>query len=142
MSDTEKTTKEEFIKGLLEYGIVYNATFKKEWYYCGGNTGARLRYWNIACKEYELPAHVDRCVCGHAIKENCYITNGKGEILIIGNHCIKRFANNLMRTCELCKKAHKNRVVNRCNDCRRGLCDLCNRESDPRFKTCYSCGVR
>ena len=86
----------------------------------------------------EFPEHQERCVCGHKIKENCYITKDD-SLLVLGNCCIKKFLPNSGRTCENCDKPHRNRKVNRCNSCRIGVCDDCNTKCNPDYKTCYNC---
>jgi len=74
-----------------------------------------LNYFHLFWgKEYELPEHTNKCVCNHSIEENCYITNGNKEgVLILGNCCIKKFIPKSGRTCEICDEPHRNRVVNR-----------------------------
>lgn len=107
----------EFIKGLADYGLTYEEVCK--WKYCGGDTKRHKNYFKLACPNDDIPNYESRCVCGHYIKENCYITDPMGDrLLIIGNTCIKRFIPKSARTCEICGANHKNRKVNKCNDCR------------------------
>jgi hypothetical protein len=138
---TKTATKEltkRFIKGLESYGLTYEEIKSNNWKYCGGNEGRHLNYFKLCYKKSELPEHDNECVCGHHIVENCYITDGK-ELLILGNCCIKKFIPKNTRTCEKCEKPHKNRIVNRCNDCRTGICDKCNKECSCFYKKCYKC---
>ena len=128
----------KFIKGLNDYGLSYDEI--STWKYCGGNMGSHLNYFNICCKNEVLPKRVDECVCGHRIQENCYITDNK-RILILGNCCIKKFIPKSFRTCEKCKEPHKNRVVNRCNNCRKGICDQCDKKCNKLYKKCYTCYI-
>ena len=90
-----------------------------------------------------MPSHKDNCVCGHYIEENCFITNDV-DIIVLGNCCIKKFLpeNKSSRTCEKCKEPHKNHIVNRCNDCRYGLCDKCNIKINPKYKICAKCDTK
>jgi len=108
---------ERFIKGLQNYNLTYDEIVNGNWKYCGGRTGSHLNYFKISCKDDDLPEQVNECVCGHAISENCYITDGE-SILVLGNCCIKKFIPKSSRTCENCEAPHKNRTVNRCNKCR------------------------
>jgi len=85
-----------------------------------------------------LPEPTDECVCGHHIAENCYITDGE-RILILGICCIKKFIPKNTRTCEKCEEPHKNRIVNRCNNCRIGVCDNCSKNCNESYKKCYNC---
>lgn len=127
---------EAIIKGLKQYNLTIDDI--KNWRYCGGDRGRHLKYFEIACPNSDFPPHQDYCICGHAIVENCYITNGS-TILVLGNCCIKKFITKSGRTCEFCDKPHLNRVVNRCNKCRSGRCDKCGKYCNPRYKICYTC---
>lgn len=111
---------ERFINGLKKYDLTPNEIIKGDWKYCGGDKkGRHLNYFNMVCPDDEIPEKQSHCVCGHKIKENCYITNGD-EILILGNECIKRFLRDGKsgRTCEVCGASHRNRKRNRCNNCK------------------------
>lgn len=129
---------EKFIKGLKDYQLSMEQM--DNWSYCGGNTGRHKNYFKLACPDDDIPELVDKCVCGHRIVENCYITDGE-NILILGNCCIKKFIKNCGRTCEECKKPHKNRKDNRCNDCRdkNPRCLDCKKKIDGFYTKCYSC---
>lgn len=138
------TISEKFIKGLKEYKLTLEMI--KPWKYCGGNRDSKLKYYTLVFPGRPLPISKDICVCGHKIVENCYITddikNGD-RILILGNCCIKRFIPNSKRSCEVCNKPHRNRIVNRivnrCNDCRIGVCDKCRSKCSPPYKLWYNC---
>jgi hypothetical protein len=108
----------KFIKGLETYGLSYEEIKNSNWKYCGGNEGRHLNYYRICYVDKELLEHTDKCVCGHHIEENCYITDGS-RFLILGNCCIRKFIEKSSRTCEMCERPHKNRKVNFCNDCRK-----------------------
>ena len=114
-------TSARFINGLRQYDLTPKQIRDGGWKYCGGDKeGRHLNYFNMVCPDDEIPEKAPHCVCGHKIKENCYITNGD-EILILGNECIKRFLGNEKggRTCELCGASHRNRKRNRCNYCKK-----------------------
>ena len=132
---------ERFIKGLKEYNLTFEEITNGDWKYFGGDNGNHYRYFQMAKNEKDnLPEHEDECVCGVKIKHNCYITNGK-EILILGSCCIKRFMppDCSGRTCEICGKPHRNRINNRCNDCRIGICNDCGKAISKSYAKCYHC---
>ena len=85
------------------------------WQYCGGDGSGKkshYKYWKLNFGDYQLPEHENNCVCGHYIKENCYITDKtKKELIILGNCCIKKFMKNSGRTCEDCGKPHRNKKI-------------------------------
>jgi hypothetical protein len=134
------------LENLKKYGINDLEEFKK-FKYCGGDRSRHLNYWKLVMGATELPQHEDECVCGTAIVENCYITRDGidcVELLILGNCCIKKFmpSGKIGRTCEDCGARHKNRKINKCNQCKRGIClkCFCNFESDNENRTyCYTC---
>jgi len=128
----------KFVRGLQNYNLTFEELVNNNWKYCGGNTGRHLKYFRLCCKDEELPDKISECVCGHLIKENCYITDGY-QILILGNCCIKKFIPKSTRTCEKCGDSHKNRIVNRCYNCRFGICDICNKECGEMYQKCYKC---
>lgn len=138
---TKKASSEltaKFIKGLANYNLTYDEITNNNWKYCGGRTGCHLNYFKLCCKDDDLPEKINECVCGHHIEENCYITNGE-DILVLGNCCIKKFIPQSSRTCEKCGEPHKTRVNNRCNNCRVGICDKCDKKCDVSYKKCYNC---
>ncbi len=128
----------KFIRGIEKYGLTYDEIRVNNWKYCGGNTGRHLNYFKLCCRNEDLPDKVDECVCGHRIEENCYITDGD-QFLVLGNCCIKKFIPKSSRTCEKCGEPHNNRVVDRCNNCRKGLCDECGKVCKISYKKCYKC---
>lgn len=129
---------QQFIKGLQNYGLTYDEIKNSNWKYCGGRRGRHFNYFKLCCKDDDLPELINECVCGHHIKENCYITDGE-QILVLGNCCIKKFIPKSSRTCEKCGEPHKNRIVNICNNCRKGICEIFNIECDYKYKKCYNC---
>lgn len=129
---------DRFIEGIRRYNLTLEEI--QHWKYCGGDQKEHLRYFELFVKTNPLkkPPWKAECTCGHAIKENCYITNGK-DIMTLGICCIKKFVPNSGRTCEMCGNGHRNRKVNRCNECRVGKCDGCHKTIAPKYKLCWSC---
>ena len=135
-----KLTK-RFMKGLEDRGYTYDEI--KYWKYCGGNKGSHLNYYMLCFNGLPTPKKEEYCVCNHLIEENCYITDkDKKKILVIGNCCIKKFIYKCSRTCEICGETHKNRKINRCNDCKNGFCTNCGKSIELRYKKCYSCFIK
>ena len=130
-----------FINGLREK---YNLTFNdiQKWKYCGGDTKGHLNYWYRCKNNQPLPDHEDHCVCDRKIVRNCYITDGS-DIIVIGYCCIKKFMKHSGRTCEICDEPHKNRIDNRCNDCRsNNYCynyNTCNKRATKYNTLCWEC---
>lgn len=68
-----------------------------------------------------FPKLADKCLCGHPIVENCYISSEFGNydnILIIGNCCYIKFLKNKNRLCVSCRDRHENK---------NGLCKHCSK---------------
>ena len=117
--DRAKGTRvyDAFVKGLAtKHGLTLNDL--NEYAYAGGNTGSHHKYFRLLHPKDEAPEIVSTCVCGHAIVENCYIRNGEGRMLTLGNCCIKLFVPTSGRSCEDCGASHRNRKDNRCKNCR------------------------
>jgi hypothetical protein len=130
---------EKFINGLKKYNLTYEDIVSNKWKYCGGRKGRHQNYFHLCHgKDRAFPELQNECVCGHHIKENCFITDGK-QMLVLGNCCIKKFVPKSARSCEVCGKPHKNRKVNKCNDCRAGTCYKCSEGCNPSYKYCFSC---
>lgn len=127
-----------FMKGLKDHNINNKEIKDGDWKYCGGDQGRHLNYFNLTHKNKDIPHHVDKCICGHHIEENCFISNND-RIIVLGNCCIKRFIPKSTRTCSECSEPHKNRIVDRCNECRIGICDECDCDIDVKYKKCYNC---
>lgn len=137
-SDLNLTT--HFAKGLAKHGL--SIEDMENYKYCGGDTDRHFNYWKLVNKnnEFATPPHKTECICGHAIEENCYIMHKTEKtILILGNCCIEKFVPDSGRTCEECGDPHQNRKVNRCNVCRIGKCDICDKKCDSKYDTCYGC---
>jgi len=139
---------EKFIKGLQNHNLSYEDIKNNNWTYCGGDTKSHFEYFKIFFKHTDTPTPKSKCICGHAIKENCYITDRK-EILTLGNCCIKKFMpkGKSGRTCEDCGKPHRNRKDNKCHDCREikyntpieNRCRKCDIKCNSKYKYCYNC---
>lgn len=136
--NSDRSLSDRFIEGLKKYNITYNEILNSEWKYVGGDSKEHLRYFKLCCKGCKIPEHEDYCICGHAIKNNCYIKKGE-QILILGNCCIKKFVPKSSRTCETCNNTHKNRTINKCNDCRKGVCEICGINVKEKYKKCFTC---
>jgi hypothetical protein len=68
-----------------------NLTFDdfKTFKYAGGDVGHHLNYYKILFGDKKLPIKEHECLCGHPIKNNCYIFNETNENLMgLGNCCI------------------------------------------------------
>jgi len=136
---------DKFIKGLQNYNLTQKDIKNQNFKYCGGNEGRHNNYFKIFFKKKLeenprwIPEFKEECVCGHKIKENCYIINDSNIILTLGNCCIKKFVPKSGRTCEVCQSPHKNRIVNRCNECRVGICDKCDKECSRKYSLCWKC---
>lgn len=128
---------QRFIKGLEEYNLTIEEL--KDWKYCGGNRQQRhINYWKMTFIDKEFPPHKKFCICGHEIKENCYICKNE-TILTLGNCCIKRFIPSSCRTCEKCGEAHRNRKQNRCNNCFDKKCSSCGIDIEKKYTKCWEC---
>ena len=137
---------EKFLKGLEEK---HNLTLEElqEYKYYGGDSGSHKNYFYNTLKESKenIPKIESHCVCNHSIQEQCYIKHKSDfdrKILVLGNCCIKKFMKHSGRSCGLCDKPHRNRKVNRCNECRLTVCDTCNNKlskNNKKYTVCYDC---
>ena len=116
---SSKAVTDRFIEGLVKHDLTLEEIQSGDWRYCGGDKGHRRKYFHLSQPGREHPEREVECACGHEIKENCYITNGD-RVIVLGNVCVKRFLpeNLAGRNCSVCGCRHKNRKVNKCNDCR------------------------
>lgn len=119
MADDEEKLDPYLLRFMKGLGITNPLDLYRFRYAGGKKAGRHLNYWKIAVRK-ELPDTQFKCVCGHKIRENCYITDEEGKLHVVGNCCIKRWLpkENSGRTCEKCKAPHKNRKVNLCKKCR------------------------
>lgn len=98
----------------------------RDWEWVGGNNPHSIGRWERSTNNAEKPTLKGNCVCGHAIKENCWIRSKKtGEIKTLGNCCVRRFMpekEDRMLKCERCGEPHMNRKTTLCNSCATGFC--------------------
>tara|TARA_R110002020_G_scaffold396282_1_gene606507 strand:- start:1561 stop:1974 length:414 start_codon:yes stop_codon:yes gene_type:complete len=114
----EKLSK-RFKTGLKKYGLTLD-NITNNWKYIGGEKGVHKIYWDkyYGYKE-STPEHDNTCVCGHRIKNNCWISNGE-DVLCIGENCVNKFIPYMMsRKCIDCGSSHRNRKDNLCKSCRK-----------------------
>jgi len=141
MNDTNTNDKlsQAFINGLAEMGYDY-LDVKANWKYYGGNRGSHLNYYHTVTND-PLPEKHTRCVCNHAIMENCYICDPTEEtIIIIGNCCIKKFIDKRGRTCANCGSSHRNIKDNFCGPCRKlNKCSICKTLHSNKDTLCNIC---
>ena len=106
-----------FENGLKKYNL--NIDDLNKFYYIGGEIGIHNKYYKLFTNNAPLLTHTDKCICGHKIKNNCYISNGD-IILIIGESCINRFLpTKKKRICAECFIPHRNRLkTNKFNICK------------------------
>ena len=136
--ETDVEVSRRFLEGLKEYDLTIDDI--KDWTFCGGTHPTHQKYYRECFPNTKFPKSVDCCVCGVKIMYNCYIKNKHNHILVLGSCCIKRFVDSgIKKTCSVCNAIHKNRIVNRCNNCRIGVCDDCDRKINDRFKKCFRC---
>jgi len=121
-----------------------NKLVSGEWIYAGGSFDSHLNYWGIFARSKNFdpknkPSFKPNCVCGQELERNCWIYNeNENRMKVIGSECINKFLDK-RRTCSECGEEHRNTIVNRCNDCRWGLCDHCDDDIDEKYKVCYKC---
>jgi len=128
---------QQFINGLAKEGLTLDE-IKAKWRYAGGNRNSHYSYFTLAHPNKYLPEYKDACICSTGIIENCYISDGN-KFLVIRSCCIDHCVDKRTRTCNIRDKPHKNRIVNKCNDCRFGQCDICDKPCNPKYKICYKC---
>jgi hypothetical protein len=119
--DSEEWTSkhEEFFTTLQNYKISEKKVETSLFRYCGGDSEpCDINYYRMIFPGYPFPIKQKKCVCGHDIQKNCYITNKNKTILaILGCCCIKKFWGKKVRQCEVCDKIHTSRTLNMCKPC-------------------------
>jgi len=146
MSKTNETYLKKLCDALFIKGLNYDDV-KRTYKYSGGSNGDKRHenYFFKCMPAASVPELVEECLCGHAIKENCYITKDFdiNTILILGNCCIKKFIDKSSRTCEICNRPHRNRSHNFCNDCKKDYikCKKCKIycKIEKGFNVCEPC---
>jgi len=117
---TSYQPSKQLLNGLYKYNRD-NGFNETSWKYCGGDDAEHMRYWDLLFgKDKEKPEKKQKCICGHHIIKNCYITNGN-DILVIGSGCIKNFNNGKKRCCVVCNELFKGRIHTNCSKCRKEI---------------------
>jgi hypothetical protein len=130
------------INGFIELGLDPD-DIKENYKYSGGDYDSHLNYYKLIFNN-NMPSiqKTTQCVCKVKIVHNCYITknNDIDTIIVIGNCCIKRFMKHTGRTCDECDEPHKNRLMNKCNDCKKkyNICE-CGKIINKKYKSCFTC---
>ena len=135
--------KEAIIKTLKKYDICFREfeSFK----YAGNNKDERgIKIFYMTFGHHNYPEYSLTCLCNTNITNNYYVTNNKKEIiLVMGKCCIKQFVKTGTKLlCEICNEPHKNRLQNRCNECKnKNLCIDCKKATTDHknFKYCFEC---
>ena len=130
-------------KGLIKMKKIID---NSDWIYAGGDFESHWNYFNIFKKDYYWgksdwkPKWKGNCVCGELIERNCWLYNKKtNKIIVIGSKCINKFKKKQKKLCSICGEEHRNIIVNKCNDCRIGLCDICGCDINEKYSKCYNC---
>lgn len=111
----------------------------KNWEFVGGNSKMSNinRFYLKFGRGFKFPEKTDKCVCGHEIRENCYLFNLiNGTIEIVGNCCVSRFLpdkDSKKLKCRECNTPHSNKKHNYCNGCAKCI-------HDKWVIDCNSCG--
>lgn len=119
----------KFREEILKYSVQnsdYNKA-KHEWVRAGGfhpkkdegNGQTSFNYYKAYfSNKFSQPEYETRCICTHDIVHNCYIYNQYNKkAVVVGNCCIKRFLDNIHKSCEVCQNFHKRTKANICNAC-------------------------
>ena len=134
-----ESISQRFINGLKDRHKLTLEDFQKDYSYAGGDFDRHINYTKLLFSEgFKRPPYYPLCVCGQAIKRNCYMSNeGHEKIIILGSCCIEKFAGDGKkgRTCSICKEPHKNRTTNLCNGCK-------VKENKLKNRKCISCGSK
>lgn len=137
---------------------IYNTYNKDDYIYLGGEYGSvgshfnnfkkviKILYPNLKLNDISCYySHIEHCICGHKIKQKCFIALKNKPIIIenliiLGNCCINIFyPNKVKKTCIKCKKLHK-RKVSICLQCQSEVNNL-KKEFNKFFKTMINFGI-
>lgn len=171
MTDNHYKLHKKFVSGLKNDYAMTDEQIKEvqeKWWFCGGRAHYKIEssgniedfiypeylWWESYFKQYfpnePLPDQIDECVCHTKILYNCYITDGN-EVLIIGRCCKNHFIVNSGKTCSRCRKSHRNKKDNYCDDCRiliqqekiklSETCQ-CGKKRDSKYKYCFQCNQK
>lgn len=131
------TMSKKFLDGLKRLGFTYEE-FIDNWKYCGGDFDGHLIVYRALYPEWNICPHSSYCICGHFLKNNCFVTDGE-SFLIIGSCCINRFLPRLK--CSICKCHLKNSTYSECDSCREFNRCPCGKSIEKIYKKCYSCNL-
>ena len=115
------------IKEVMEKWICAGSRYRDDDSESRRKINSRTRYANLLINQHKFipPPHSDFCVCGVAIKEQCFIMSddylenrNPREVLVSGNCCINTFVEKKGKRCSKCGEGHKNRLDNYCKKCR------------------------
>lgn len=137
-----KMTKAFYVSMLEKHNITREELNHGIYHYAGGDRDRHLNYYKlITCEKSKLPKHESECVCGVEIVHNCYISKDNKIFIVVGSCCITRFLpkNSSGRTCDTCKIPHRNRIVNKCNNCRTKCRNCCNKVKKDSNDLCIGC---
>lgn len=114
------------------------------WEYAGGDTGRHFNYFKIKFPPGTgFPPYATECICEHPIKENCFIQCklNRDMLLVVGNCCIDTYFDTADkgRKCEDCGARHRNRIDNKCNECRKTECTRCKLRFKGKGTLCHVC---
>lgn len=141
MNILDNNKNQNFLEGLKKHNLTLKDIEDSRYFYCGGDKGPSFNYWKKKTKGLKIkrPNKTLKCICGHKILHNFYIANEDfSSVMVLGSTCIQRFIGT-EKTCNVCGVVHKNRIVDRCNSCRKGLCDVCDQSINAKYKKCYYC---
>ena len=108
-----------FKKGLIKNNIT-EEELQNDYYYIGGDFAYHLIYYHKNNINEPLPKNPsNRCICGHKLRNNIYISNGD-KILSLGSSCYSKFItrDKEPKVCKSCGVKHRNRKDNLCMKCR------------------------
>lgn len=98
------------------------ADLNSNWHYHGSVKNIHDRGNNVYLLKTPLPQYTFDCMCGHAIVENCIVSNDKHSC-VVGNCCVKKFMKVAKEDMEksktrkkeskkICRKIIKNHIKN------------------------------
>lgn len=108
-----------FVKNMKEDHNYEEKDFKD--FICIGSNKSHTKIPYCWKGKVKIPVYTDRCVCTKKIEENCWIMNKEtGEVLTVGNHCVKRFLkkeNWKLKRCMGCGVPSLKRSSEFCDNC-------------------------
>ena len=139
VNEYDKHYMRRFFANLFNDYNISEKEFIDTFTYGGGAEKSHLKYYRLRFGLRPLPESKKRCVCGHIIRDNCYMTNCH-MFVVLGNCCIKRYCGDSgRRTCCICKCPHRNSKNNYCKDCRLTYLCKCGKTKKQNYLHCYNC---